>query len=168
MTTSDILIETAGLMDSDAACLSRLLHKKNAEWPSPKGSPPFRLRFEKGASMPEEAFEIRDIVGGVCIAASSLRGFVYGLGKLLRGPRQSGGGSTLSSWRGVSRPDKPIRGIYFATHFHNYYHEAPLEEIADYIEDLALCKSRGQFLLPAFSNCLAIRCTSLRFPASVQ
>jgi hypothetical protein len=35
-------------------------------------------------------------------------------------------------------PEKPLRGIYFATHFFNFYHEAPIGEIERYVEDLAL------------------------------
>jgi hypothetical protein len=35
-------------------------------------------------------------------------------------------------------PEKPLRGMYFATHFHNFYHEAPLDEVYKVIEDLAL------------------------------
>ena len=30
------------------------------------------------------------------------------------------------------------RGVYFANHFYNYYHVAPIEEICEYIESLAL------------------------------
>lgn len=35
-------------------------------------------------------------------------------------------------------PLKSIRGMYFATHFHNFYHDAPLERIYEVIDDLAL------------------------------
>ena len=35
-------------------------------------------------------------------------------------------------------PAKPLRGMYFATHFHNYYEEAPIAEVYEVIEDLAL------------------------------
>ena len=40
--------------------------------------------------------------------------------------------------RGTSVPKKPMRGIYFATHFHNFYHDAPAKEVERYVEDLAL------------------------------
>ncbi len=43
-----------------------------------------------------------------------------------------------SLWRGISIPQKDVRGIYFATHFHNFYHDVPLEEVEQYIEDIAL------------------------------
>ncbi len=35
-------------------------------------------------------------------------------------------------------PEKPLRGTYFATHFYNFYHAAPMEEVCQVIEDLAL------------------------------
>ena len=35
-------------------------------------------------------------------------------------------------------PAKPHRGIYFATHFHNWYHAAPVPDVQRYVEDLAL------------------------------
>jgi len=33
---------------------------------------------------------------------------------------------------------KAVRGMYFATHFYNFYHSAPVEEVYEVIEDLAL------------------------------
>lgn len=35
-------------------------------------------------------------------------------------------------------PAKPIRGIYLAAHFYNFYHVAPLVEVFEVIEDLAM------------------------------
>ena len=43
-----------------------------------------------------------------------------------------------STFRGVSHPTRPLRGIYFATHFHNFYHDGPVADITIYLEDLAL------------------------------
>ncbi len=38
---------------------------------------------------------------------------------------------------GIYKTEKELCGMYFATHFHNFYHSAPLPVIFDYIEDLA-------------------------------
>ncbi|OPZ86740.1 MAG: hypothetical protein BWY76_00810 [bacterium ADurb.Bin429] len=76
-------------------------------------------------ALPAEGFAIAD---GVVIRAADDLGFVAGVGKYLRNP----------AWRGAGAPDKPFRLIYFATHFHNWYHEAPLEDVERYIQDLAL------------------------------
>ena len=35
-------------------------------------------------------------------------------------------------------PAKPIRGMYFATHFYNFYHSAPIGEVFEVVEDLAM------------------------------
>ena len=35
-------------------------------------------------------------------------------------------------------PKKKLRGMYFATHFENFYHTAPIEKVYEVIEDLAL------------------------------
>ena len=43
-------------------------------------------------------------------------------------------------------PQKTVRGMYLATHFYNFYHSAPLHEVYEVIEDLAL---RG-------GNCVAV------------
>lgn len=85
-----------------------------------------------------DGFMIEDAKQGIRIASSSERGLLYGIGKFLRTAHYFEGEFQPGEWRGVSSPDKSLRGIYFATHFHNYYHEAPLEEISDYIESLAL------------------------------
>jgi hypothetical protein len=95
------------------------------------------LAVEKGIGV--EGYRIEDRKdGGVRIAGNDERGLVAGVGKFLRTSRYDKGGFTPGSWRGTSVPQKPRRGIYFATHFHNYYHEAPVAEIQHYVEDLAL------------------------------
>lgn len=76
--------------------------------------------------------------GTVRILGNDERGLLYGVGKFLHTSAYTAQGFTPSSWRGVSVPKLPVRGMYFATHFHNFYQDAPLEEVSAYIEDLAL------------------------------
>ena len=95
------------------------------------------LAVEKGIGA--EGYRIEDRQGGgVRIAGNDERGLVAGVGKFLRTSRYDKGGFTPGPWRGTSVPTRQVRGIYFATHFHNYYHDAPVEEIEGYVEDLAL------------------------------
>ena len=75
--------------------------------------------------------------GGVRIVGNDERGVLYGVGKFLRNSRYERGFAP-GAWRGVSVPEKPLRGIYFATHFYNYYQTAPIEEEERYVEELAL------------------------------
>ncbi len=65
-------------------------------------------------------------------------GVMYGLGKVLHTAYISPRGFELGECTGSSAPEKRIRGIYLATHFHNFYNDAPIETVAAYIEELAL------------------------------
>ena len=85
-----------------------------------------------------EGFRIEDRPGGVRIVGNDERGLLYGVGKFLRASRYDQGGCTPGGWRGTSVPQKPVRGIYFATHFNNFYHDSPMEEVERYVEDLGL------------------------------
>lgn len=97
------------------------------------------LRLELRPGIGSEGFAIEDGPGGqIRIAGNDERGLLYGVGRFLRDARYSAGRFTTGPWRGVSVPAKPIRGMYFATHFHNYYHVAPIRDVERYVEDLAL------------------------------
>lgn len=74
----------------------------------------------------------------VRICGQGSRGLLYGVGKFLHTSRFEKGGFTPSVWRGVSVPLSPVRGVYFATHFHNFYHDAPIEDVRRYVEELGL------------------------------
>ena len=98
--------------------------------------------LEKGIGAEGYRIENRQ-VGGVRIAGNDERGLVAGVGKFLRTSRYDKGGFTPGTWRGRSVPIREVRGIYFATHFDNFYHDAPVEEIERYVEDLALWGFNG-------------------------
>jgi hypothetical protein len=98
-----------------------------------------------------ESFRIADAVPDDCagpgasdevhtirITGGDARGLLYGVGKFLRECRYRDGEFLPGVWRGVSVPAHEIRGMYFATHFGNYYEVAPVEEIERYVEELAL------------------------------
>ena len=95
------------------------------------------LAVEKGIGAEGYLIEERP-GGGVRIAGNDERGLVAGVGKFLRTSRYDQGGFTPGTWRGTSVPARRARGIYFATHFHNFYHDAPVPEVERYVEDLAL------------------------------
>ena len=64
--------------------------------------------------------------------------FLYAAGKILRTGNCADGVFTPGSWRGVWRPAKSFRCVYFASHFYNVYEVAPVELVEEYLEDLAL------------------------------
>ena len=75
---------------------------------------------------------------GVRISGHDERGLLYGVGQFLRQASYAKGRFQPGIWQGDSVPECPVRMMYFATHFHNFYHEAPLSEIRAYIQELAL------------------------------
>ena len=86
-----------------------------------------------------EGFRIVDgAAGSIRIVGNDELGLLYGVGKLLRTSRYDRGGWTPGSWRGTSVPVCPIRGIYFATHFNNFYEAASAEDVERDVEDLGL------------------------------
>ena len=84
-----------------------------------------------------DAFRIDVTDEAVRVSGGSPRGLLYGVGKFLR-TSQYGERFECSAWRGTSVPQGSLRGMYFATHFHNWYHQASAPEISRYMEDLAL------------------------------
>jgi hypothetical protein len=98
-----------------------------------------RLRLGLSNAIAPEGYRIaRPGDGVVEVTGGDPSGLLYGIGKLLRGSRFAGGDVDLGRWEGTSVPAKPIRGIYFATHFGNFYEAAPVAAIERYVEELAL------------------------------
>ena len=86
-----------------------------------------------------QGFQVEDVsTSQVRITGNDQLGLLYGIGKFLHTSLYHDGSLTLSRWHGTSVPEKSFRGIYFATHFFNYYHQAPIKDVQRYVEDLAL------------------------------
>lgn len=99
----------------------------------------FVIAFTLMSSMKPESYAITSPSDSkVVIQAADQLGFYYGVGRFLHDSAYPTEGFAPGAWTGLSEPDKPVRGMYLATHFHNYYHDAPIEEINEYLEDLAL------------------------------
>ena len=110
-----------------------------------KGTKSLRVRLEVIPKVvPPESFRITHGPGDtVTLLAGDPRGIVYGLGKFLHTCSLTPSGLTPGNWQGLSIPEKPFRKIYFATHYHNFYHSAPVEKVTDYIQELALWGYNG-------------------------
>jgi hypothetical protein len=92
-------------------------------------------------SLGPEGFSVANLSNGglgASIAGGDARGVYYGLGKLMR-VSTFGPTFVVGTWRGKSAPIEPngFRGMYLATHFENFFQAAPLEKVAEYIEDLS-------------------------------
>lgn len=87
------------------------------------------LTFVEDPTLAAERYEVRtNAAGGIVIAGSTRRARLYGLGRHLR----------EAAFRGGSEPVQKLRGVYFATHFGNWYVTASEDEVRAYVEDLAL------------------------------
>ena len=102
----------------------------------PDGS--FRIELRFSAQGPENSFALSPADGGVRVAASDTLVFLHGVGKLLRSLCYTRNGFEPDIPYGNYTPRCRVRGIYFASHFHNYYITAPFDELRRYLEDLAL------------------------------
>lgn len=90
-------------------------------------------------SLPGEGFRIAAIgPDRIRVSGGNSNGVLYGLGKLLHGSHFEKGRFVPEFSEESSIPDKKVRGIYLATHFNNFYHAAPEEEVVRYIEELSL------------------------------
>lgn len=109
-----------------------------------QGDAPLAVELAIEPGIGAEGYKIADgTKGTVRILGNDARGLLYGVGKFLHTSTYGSRGFTPGAWRGVSVPTMPVRGIYLATHFQNYYQVAPIEEVARYVEDLSLWGVNG-------------------------
>lgn len=90
----------------------------------------YRITVGTDAALTNDAFRLTPGSRGALVAGASVSAVFHGTGYLLRQLLPDGTGG----WRPLRNavtltPQKPLRGIYFATHFRNFYHAAPLEEV---------------------------------------
>ena len=92
------------------------------------------------AALPHEGRYIIESDGcRAVISAADTAAVFAGLGRFLEESRFDGrGGFEPFAGRIDFTPARPLRGMYFATHFQNFYHNAPIGRVYEVIEDLAL------------------------------
>ncbi|MCE5218357.1 discoidin domain-containing protein, partial [bacterium] len=101
----------------------------------------FREGHAELRSMGADAFHLATVPDSqhrLFVLGESPGGVVAGVGKLLRACRYAPGELTMPGLSLTDTPRLPVRGIYFATHFFNFYHVAPLAEVDAVIEEFAL------------------------------
>jgi hypothetical protein len=96
-----------------------------------------KVELSMDADIGTEGFRITHVTENcIAVTGNDELGLLYGVGSFLRGATYGDDGFLPSPWQGVSLPEKKIRGIYFASHFHNFYHDAPFEEVERYIQEI--------------------------------
>lgn len=126
------------LVEKSLACLRRIVGERTgiAVVDAPIEEAALVLDVQPGIGA--EGFRIEEGADGrITIAGDCERGLLYGVGKLLHDASYDAGQFTPGCWRGVSVPQCPLRGIYFALHG-NFYSHASLDELERYMEELAL------------------------------
>jgi hypothetical protein len=91
-------------------------------------------------SLPAEGYSIARGPSAVRIAGNGALGLLHGMGRFLRTVTFSRGHADPSSVPVVptQAPTRPLRALYLATHFNNYYQAAPVADVVRYLEDCAL------------------------------
>ncbi|MBR6577951.1 MAG: hypothetical protein IKK74_03310 [Clostridia bacterium] len=118
--------------------LEKAAHRLMAVRSVPMGEG-FSVSLEIDTSLSDERYVIEsDNVGCELRAADGLALFAA-LGRFFRLSRFDGKGGFLPFEGEIDfTPAKKLRGMYFATHFDNFYHAAPIEKVCEVVEDLAL------------------------------
>jgi hypothetical protein len=103
------------------------------------GKAPLTIRLRLRPGIGAEGYTITGTgQGAITISSSDEHGLLYGLGRLLHTSRYSAAGFSPGEWRSESVPASPVRAMYLACHFNNFYEAAPIEELEAYVEDLSL------------------------------
>jgi len=131
--------QPGAVVDHVARVFARQVQQRCAAKVVMSGAAPLTVELAIESKLGAEGYKIADGAAGIVrITGHDDRGLVYGVGKFLRTSRYDQDGFTAGTWRGTSTPVCPVRGIYFGTHFNNYYEAAARAEIERYIEDLSL------------------------------
>jgi hypothetical protein len=127
------------LIDKTVELLSRTIRERCGLEVQPAKADSAAIVLDVRPGIGTEGFRIEDgPAGQVRVVGNDDRGLLYGVGKLLRTSRLDPGRMTPGAWRGTSVPKTSVRGMYFASHFHNFYHDAPIPDVQRYVEELAL------------------------------
>ena len=131
--------DTTSVLKNIASIMERQISQRCNARPSSGDSAQLSIELMIDHNLGSETFQIVDGKAGVIrIIGGDERGVLYGVGKFLRTSRYDLGGFASGQWRGMSKPDCPVRAVYLATHFNNFYEAAPIEEVMRYIQDLGL------------------------------
>lgn len=81
------------------------------------------------------------------VAGGDLLGLLYGVGKFLRSQRWRAGGFGCSALKLAEKPERRLRQVYCAGHFHNFWQVAPEPVQRRCLEDLVLWGANSVHLL---------------------
>lgn len=136
----------AGLNEESFALLGKVVRRKLDQRGCGLNDGGIPVTIQVDAGMKADAYRIASTEEATQIRAGGTSGAFAGIGDYLRHCRFDGLGGFVQ-WTGetAQNPENALHGMYFASHFHNYYEDAPLEKIFEIIEDIALrgCNALG-------------------------
>ncbi len=95
--------------------------------------------FEINDKIEKDSYNVKDENGSVLVSADCVSNVFAGVGRfLLKGLFDGKGGFCAPSLPIEHRMKKSVRGIYLASHFYNFHHNAPMEEECQHIAEQAL------------------------------
>lgn len=131
--------ERSAMMDTTKAILIKQLKNRSGVKIVNDTTAELTIELGRGGTGGAESFSIQDKgKRHIQITGADDPGILYGTGKFLRTSRFDQNSFTPGTWRGSSAPSGKVRGIYLATHFNNFYEAAPIGEVQNYVEELAL------------------------------
>jgi hypothetical protein len=126
------------VVDNTVDLLRRQIETRCATRVKTFGTGDFTIELTLSEGIGKEGFRIENGAdGAVRIIGNDERGLLYGIGKFLRTSRYRPDAFVPSQWRGASVPQGTVRGVFLATHFNNFYQNAPLRDVQHYVEELA-------------------------------
>lgn len=112
----------APLVRTAATLLRQRLRERGGVRPATPARAEVRITLAVQPGIGAEGFRIPSAeVGAITIAGNDPRGVLYGVGRFLRDCRFGRRKFTPGTWCGTSVPTGRLRGMYFATHFHNFF-----------------------------------------------
>ncbi len=137
--TMTITLTNHSMPEASFAILRKTLTRRLGERLCSLGEGGYTLSLSIDESYTDDRYTVVPGENSVALTAGNAAALHAAVGRFLFASRFDGHGGFTPLTEAVDfTPARPLRGMYFATHFYNFYHNAPLEEVYAVIEDLAL------------------------------
>lgn len=103
-----------------------------------EGDNGFLLTLELDKHFRADSYRIIGNDSHITVIADSISNILAGAGRVLYTSRFTQDGIVPTKIRGITTPDCRHRCVYIASHFHTFYYNAPIENVFEYVEELAL------------------------------
>ena len=132
-------LENSGFESNGFSTLQSAVQRKLSERGCGLDDAGITVSLDQDSLLNLDEYRVNATEEAVRITAGGMIGAFAGMGDYLRHCGFDGRGNCRPDC-GIRhvKPQNPIHGIYFASHFHNFYETAPLKKVQLYIEDLAL------------------------------